>query len=313
MTSPIYLPEAEVERLALSASEIADAMVAAFQQRADGQIAMPDKTRLSVAGSDAFFHAMPAAAPDLLAGVKWVAGSPMNAVRGLPHIDSLLVLSDPTSGRTLAIIEARYLTGLRTAALSLLAARYLARPNAARLGLIGCGLQASTHVEALCAEFPIRSVAMFSRRRASAEALAERIRARDLATLVCDVSAAVVAQSDLVVTSVPAQPGLAGFLDADALPPGAFAAMVDLGRSWRAETVHAFDRGLTDDVAQSRAMSGENPTFAAMHFAGDLSGLCSGRVAARRGADERLAFLFPGNALADLVAGRCVLDRLGRV
>lgn len=307
MTKPVYLSEAEVRDLAPSASELADALASAFRERAAGTIAMPAKTSFSLAGSDASFYAMPAAVPGMAAGIKWVAGSPSNAARGLPHLDALLLLSDPASGLIRAIVEARYLTGWRTAALSLLAARYLALPDAARLGLIGCGLQAASHCKALCEEFPIRSVKLCSRRRETAQDFAARLREHDLAAEISDDPAEVLAECDIVVTSVPAQPGLTGFLDAATLAPGAFATMVDLGRSWQAGSIGAFVRCFTDDCAQSRALAGSNPAFAAMTFHGDLAALASGAVPGRQSEEERIAFLFPGVALADIVAGHLLL------
>ena len=312
MTKPLYLSEAEVQDLAPSAGTLADALAKAFRGPAAGKVAMPAKTSFSLDGSDASFHAMPAAVLGLAAGVKWVASSPANAARDLPHLDALLLLSDADSGLVRAIVEARYLTGWRTAALSLLAARYLARPDATRLGLIGCGLQAASHCEALCEEFPIRSAKLYSRRRETAQSFAVSLGERGLATHVSDEPAEVLAESDIVVTTVPAQPGLVGFLDAARLAPGVFVTMVDLGRSWQAESTGAFDRCFTDDSAQSCALAGSNPTFAAMTFHGDLAALASGEVPGRQSEDQRIAFLFPGVALADIVAGHLLLRRWER-
>jgi ornithine cyclodeaminase/alanine dehydrogenase len=272
---------------------------------------MPAKSNLGLPGGAAFFHAMPAAIPNLAAGVKWVAGAASNARRGLPHVHALLILSDPQTGAPIGVLEAGYLTGLRTAAITLLAARHLARRDSRRLALVGCGLQARTHLDALRSEFPIESVALAGRTPESVRRFADTARADGLAAdTYADANAALEA-ADIVVSSVPAAPGLAGFLDAAALPAGALAAMVDLGRSWRAETTGAFDRSFTDDARQSRELSANNPTFAAMRFTGDLGGLLDGSVPGRCRARERLAFLFPGVALADLVAGHLVLARAG--
>jgi len=125
----------------------------------------------------------------------------------------------------------------------------------------------------------------------------------------CTDPAEALTQADIVVSSVPAQPGLEGFLDARALPPGALAVMVDLGRSWQPDALAAFDRSFTDDLEQSRALSGNNPVFASMRFAGDLGALVGGGAVGRRDDTERLAFLFPGVAFADIVVGQMLLER----
>lgn len=311
MTAPVYLTDDEVRGAALPIGELADALVPAFRKRSEGVVMMPAKTGMHPSGSDAYFHSMPALVPGVAAGVKWVAGSPSNSSRGLAHIHAHLILSNAETGAPIAVVEAGYLTGLRTAALSLLAARSLARPEAKRLGFIGCGFQAQTHLQAFAEEFPVRQVAFYGPRQQSVTAFKEHVaECYGLATLACSHPGEVLASSDIVVSTVPAHRDLEGFLDARALPEGAFVSMVDLGRSWDAATVGDFDRCLTDDRAQSEALAHNNAAFSTMSFSGDLSGLLTGDVEGRRSASERIAFLFPGVALADIVAGQMILERV---
>lgn len=309
ITGPRYLSESDVAALAPAPGELANRLAIVFGQRAEGRIQMPPKANLSSADADAFYHVMPALVPGTAAGVKWAAGSPANSSRGLPHIHSLVLLSDLATGRPTAIIEANHLTGIRTAAISLLAARHLARKNAQHLAVIGCGLQATIHLDALCAEFPLRTVAIHGRRSDSMQRFARHAATKGLIPQCCTDPAEALRQADIVVSSVPAHPGLEGFLDARALPPGALAVMVDLGRSWRADTLAAFDSSFTDDLEQSRALSGNNPAFASMRFSGDLGALVGGGAVSRRDDTERLAFLFPGVAFADIVVGQMLLER----
>ena len=84
-----------------------------------------------------------------------------------------MVVSDGESGHPTAVLEAAHLTGIRTAAISLLAARQLARPDARTLALIGCGFQARTHLEGLSSAFPLTTVLMISRRRETVRRFAE--------------------------------------------------------------------------------------------------------------------------------------------
>ena len=105
---------------------------------------------------------------------------------------------------------------------------------------------------------------------------------------------------DVVVTSVPAGAAPAAFLDAGSLRPGTFVSAVDLGRSWRGETLRAFDVVATDDRVQAKDPS----TRARLAFGGpfdcDLASLVSGAAAGRSDPAERIMFVFPGFALADL-------------
>ncbi|MBB3063738.1 ornithine cyclodeaminase family protein [Limibacillus halophilus] len=308
MTRLLFLNEAEVAALAPPAPKLADALADAFKLRAAGKIAMPTKTKLTTVGNDTFFHAMPALVPGMAAGVKWVGGAAGNSARGLPHINALLVLSDPQSGRPLAVMEANHLTGLRTAGLTLLAARYLAKTDASRLAVIGCGLQAWTHLEALASEFSLEQVAIYGRRLEAVNVFAEKASERGIAPRLCKEADEAITDADIVVSSIPEQPGLKPFLRADRLAPGAFAAMVDLGRSWRSDCLRGFDQTFTDDNQQSLTLRASNPTFEAADFTGDLGDLATGRVAGRVDADARIAFLFPGVALADIVIGRMLLE-----
>src|SRR5215470_14481946 len=73
---------------------------------------------------------------------KSLALNPRNGARGLPVINGLVTVLDGESGVPLAVVDANWVTAVRTAGLSALAAKYLARPDAASIGFIGCGVQA---------------------------------------------------------------------------------------------------------------------------------------------------------------------------
>ena len=102
---------------------------------------------------------MPAYIPFLkAAGIKWVSGFPDNSKKGLPYISGLLILNDPETGLPIAVMDCVWITGVRTAAATAVAARRLARPDSAVLGVLGCGVQGRTNTEALQVDFPISQV-----------------------------------------------------------------------------------------------------------------------------------------------------------
>src|SRR5262245_10143171 len=106
-----------------------------FREKADGRHEMPPKPGVHP-GADGFLHAMPAYLPRLRAlGMKWVSGYPSNPARGLPYISGLLVLNDPETGIPDAVLDATWITALRTAAASAVAARHLARRASHVLGV----------------------------------------------------------------------------------------------------------------------------------------------------------------------------------
>jgi ornithine cyclodeaminase/alanine dehydrogenase len=252
---------------------------------------------------------MPAAIAGVGTGVKWVALSPGNAARGLPHISATMIVADPQTGALASVLEAGRLTALRTAAMSLLAARFLARPDAAVLALIGCGVQARAHLEALRSEFPLRTIRVLGRRRASAETFVQECSATMTGLEVVESPRAALRDADIVVSTVPAQQGLVAFLDARQLAAGATALMVDLARSWHPDALGAFDRHYTDDIEQSRALAPSNPGFAGLQFDADLVGLVSGQATGRQTDAERLCFAYAGSGLADLAVAALLVDR----
>jgi alanine dehydrogenase len=123
---------------------------------------------------DAFIHAMPAYLADTDAvGLKWVAGYPSNQPLGIPYIHGLFVLSDAATGRPLAVMDATWITEVRTAAASILGIRALAEGPVESIGIIGCGRQGHAHLELAGEVFPkLGRVALFDRHSERADALA---------------------------------------------------------------------------------------------------------------------------------------------
>ncbi len=110
---------------------------------------MPAKVYLDLPQYDGDFRAMPAFA-DGSAGVKWVNSHPENVRRyGRPTVQGIYILSDPATALPLAVMDATYLTAIRTGAAAGVATKYLARAEASSVGLIGCGVQAITALGAL--------------------------------------------------------------------------------------------------------------------------------------------------------------------
>jgi ornithine cyclodeaminase/alanine dehydrogenase-like protein (mu-crystallin family) len=140
---------------------------------------------------------MPGVGPDGV-GVKVVTVNPENPERGLPFVHAVYALFDPASLAPLALIDGEALTALRTAAVSGLATRHLALPDAGRLVIFGAGTTATTHLEAMRAVRPIRGVTIVSRTLARAEALADLARRTGLDAEVGEASD--VAGADLVCT-----------------------------------------------------------------------------------------------------------------
>lgn len=121
----------------------------AFQKKTDGEILLPDK--ISVVFDEATqnrINCMPGALlKDKLYGVKWVAVFPENPKEGYRNVTGTMILSELEHGHTLSVMDAGYLTEIRTAAIGATAAKYLSREDSETIGFIGAGQQARRHLD----------------------------------------------------------------------------------------------------------------------------------------------------------------------
>jgi len=305
----LYLSESAVAEAGVSIDDIREACADAYAARARGSVRSVPKAAVTIAPGHAF-HAMPVARPDVsLAALKWVGVIPETGAGGTPSISALVVLSDAATGAILAIMDGRWITAVRTAAVTAIAARRLARPDAAAIGFVGCGVQARSHLAALRRVLPrLRRAVAFSRSEGSAAAIAAEARAAGMEAEMTRDPRAAVAGLDVVVTTVPAAPGFAPFLDPDWIAPGAFVSAVDLGRTWKPEPIARLDIVATDDRSQSEALGREGKLVTSGPFHADLAELVSGKVPGRRNPRERAFFVFAGDALADFAAARVVYE-----
>ncbi len=139
MRQTLYIREEQVREM-LPLVEAIEAVEAIFRDKAEGQVIMPPKLIIPLPGGD--FRAMPAYLPrQNIAGIKVVNSHPNNRERGLPSVMATLVVVEPETGFPLAVIEATYLTALRTAAAGALGTRTLANPNPRKLAILGAGTQ----------------------------------------------------------------------------------------------------------------------------------------------------------------------------
>jgi alanine dehydrogenase len=143
------LTEADVKAV-LSMADLIDTMASALREFSTGGVAQPVRSVIAVGGEHAFFGTMPAYVREPAAlGAKLVTVFGSNAARGLPtHLASILLM-DPETGALRAILDGRYITESRTAAVSAVSSSLLARVDASTLAIIGSGVQAHSHLEAL--------------------------------------------------------------------------------------------------------------------------------------------------------------------
>lgn len=306
----LYLSRADVEAVAVPMPEIIDALEMAFRQHAQGVVEMPPKPGVH-SRPDAFIHAMPAYIPGLEAiGVKWVAGYPQNQERGLPYITGLIVLNDADTGLPLAVMDCTWITAKRTGAATALAAKYLARPDSQTVGILGCGVQGRSNLEALNVLFPLQRVKAYDRRLQNALRYADEVDDKwGLHVEVVDDPRKAVSGCDIVVTAGPILRKPHATIKAGWLDRGAFASLVDFDSYWDPAALHEADKFCTDDVPQLRHyiqigyFQDIPPVYASL---GDL---VIGRKPGRQSAEERTMTANLGLALDDMATAPLVYRR----
>jgi ornithine cyclodeaminase/alanine dehydrogenase-like protein (mu-crystallin family) len=169
------LTETDVKAV-LSMADLIDTMALALRQFSSGGVVQPVRSVIAVGGEHAFFGTMPSYVREPAAlGAKLVTVFGSNASRGLPSHLASIVLLDPETGALRAILDGRYITEARTAAVSAVSSRLLARDDATTLAIIGSGVQARSHLEALAHIHRLREVRVWSpnleRRRAFVDEL----------------------------------------------------------------------------------------------------------------------------------------------
>jgi ornithine cyclodeaminase/alanine dehydrogenase len=300
----LYLSDADVRAVELGLAEVEAAVEAVLAAKAAGSAIMKPKLSLHGDGGALFLASAGLLGTPAYGGVKWVGVADAQA-SGLPHIAGMVLLSDAASGMPVAVLDARWITGVRTAAITAVAARHLAQPDSAAIGFIACGLQARAHLAALKRHFPLATLRAYSRRLSTAQAFAEEARAQGLASEAVEDPRDAVAGMDIVITSTPVVPPTAPFLDAAWLAPGSFAGMVDLGLSWISDTLPALDLVVTDDIAQA----GSERLAYSEPYHGEVAGLVAGSLPGRANAAQRNALLFAGLGLADVAVAAAVYER----
>ena len=313
MTDPslLYLSRQDVVAVGLTMAEILEALETAFREKGEGRVEMPPKPGIHPGGGDNFIHAMPAWIPALeSAGVKWVSGFPENRRRGLPYITGLLVLNEPQTGLPLAVMDCVWITAMRTGAATALSARYLARPDAAVVGVLGCGVQARTNVEALNILFPLTTVVAYDIHPERAEGFAEEAGDRfGLEGAAAATPREAVAGCDIVVTAGPILKIPHATIQPGWLAEGAFASLVDFDSYWHSEALAEAAKFCTDDTAQLRHyqqmgyFQGIPPVWA------DLGELVTGSKPGRESAEERTLAANLGLALDDMAVAPLIYRR----
>jgi ornithine cyclodeaminase/alanine dehydrogenase len=207
-------------------------------------------------------------------------------------------------------MDCTWITGVRTGAASAVAAKYLARSDAKTMGVVACGLQGRTNLEAMACLFPLERVVAYDIDPTVSERYADEMGEK----LGIEVAPSkqlrdAVEGLDLVVTSGPIYKDPAPSIPAGWLAPGSFACPLDFDSYWTTEALQEVDKLATDDSGQMAYYRTVGYFAKTPEPYADLGQIVTGKAPGRESASERNLSLNLGLAIEDVASARIILKR----
>jgi len=308
----LLLTDSDVRKV-LPIAGLADVMERALAAFSSGRVNQPVRSSVHVDKHQAFFGVMPAylSTPPAL-GAKLVTVFSGNAARGLPALYATIVLLDPETGALAAIMDGRYITAARTAAVSAVAVRHLSCQNARVLAILGSGVQARSHAEAVC------EIRLFQEVRAwspTPEHLARFVSDAGAAVRIAANAEDAVRGADVIVlatsSSVPV-------IQSDWIAPGALVISLGAHEPGMREmdpALTARARLIVDSRAAALVEAGDivqgirEGRFTDAHIDAELGEVILGRIPGRRANEEIVIFKSLGMAVEDVAAAQLAYTR----
>ena len=306
----LYLSQKEVIEVGLTMKDVISIVEDVLKEHGHNQYENPPKPGIHPL-KDAFIHAMPGYLPRKKAGgLKWVSGFSSNFNYGLPSIMGLIVLNDVNTGQPLAVMDGGYITAIRTAAVSGVSAKYLAKEDSKVLGIVGAGIQGRYHLLSLKEVLPEIEVArVFDTNEKVLKQLISLMGEHVPFNIeACNSIQEVVEGSDVIVTAT-------GHIDERIYKE----AWVNQGslilpvhtRGWEKSTLSKVDKFIVDDWGQfMHVQGGEDGYYAPLpDLYAELGEIVIGKKPGRENHSERIINFNFGMAIHDISTATQVLER----
>jgi len=308
----IYLTRGDVERCGGDADDIITHVRAALTAHGRKQCEMPAKIGLHPI-ANTLMHAMPAfVAPEHACGIKWAECFPENYKYGLLQTSGLLVLNDVQTGWPVAVMDAIWITAVRTPAVSALAVEKLARRDSRVVAILGCGVQGRGHVSVLPrVASQLDEIRVFDIRPEVAAQLVDELAAGCPCRLV-QVSSVekLVSDADIVVTATTILNKPKPLIRDAWIKSGALLLPVDFDSVFEWETMRRADKFVVDSLDEMRYFmtvgyleNGLPPLHA------ELGEVVAGLKPGRESATELIMDMNIGMGVEDVVIAKSILTR----
>ncbi|KGK98034.1 alanine dehydrogenase [Methanococcoides methylutens] len=252
----LWLDQNDVRSL-LNIPDAMDAVEKAFEQHGRKKVQMPPKSYLYFERHNGDLRTMPAYLEEQdVAGVKIVNVHPDNRQKGLPTVMALFILNSTETGAPLAVMDATYLTDIRTGAAGGIAAKHLARPESRVVGIVGSGNQARTQLLAIANVFDLEEVKVYSKHRDRAEQFKQEMECKAGCVITACSSIEDVCDCDILVTVTPVREPI---VKREWIKPGTHINAIGADAAGKEEleaSILVQSRVFVDDIAQA-SHSGE--------------------------------------------------------
>src|SRR5215469_1340744 len=292
----MHLDEAAV-RAVLRWDRLIAEMESALTAFSSGRVIQPVRSMITIEEDRRYLGIMPAVMPDAM-GLKLVSFYPANAGTAIPTHLAMVLLFRPDTGEPLAVMDGRLITEMRTAAVSAAVTKYLAAPGARVLALLGSGVQAHAHLQALMLVHRFEEVRVWSRTAEHAERFAEQHKAKAM-----PVESAV-RGADVIVTATNAlQPILKGAW----LKPGAHVNAVGSPRpDWRELDDQAMGNTLVVDSREAALKESGDVILSKAEIYAEIGEIFAGAKEAPL--STTTVFKSVGIAIEDIATAKLVYD-----
>ena len=302
MNSSIYLSQEEILDLNIPMKKIIELVEQGLFEHGHKRVENPPKPGIH-SKSDAFIHAMPAYYESLgIGGLKWVSGYPSNRALGLPQIAGLMIVNDMETGMPLAVMDCRWITAVRTAAVSAITAKYCAKEDTSSLGVVGCGVQGRMNLVALKEVIPeLNEISVFDISKEAMKRYKQDFEKElDVNIEITDNVRAAVDGKDMILTATQRLPE--PLIRNEWFKPGCLGFGLEASRAWYGNAILEADKFITDSWDQTvyfyehGAFPDGLPTLHA-----ELGEVVAGVKSGRESPEERILAINIGLALEDVI------------
>ncbi|HSB07172.1 MAG TPA: ornithine cyclodeaminase family protein [Thermodesulfobacteriota bacterium] len=298
----IYLSQEDILDMNIGLMEIIDLVETGLKEHGRGRVENPPKPGIH-SKSNSFIHAMPAYYKDLnIGGLKWVSGYPDNRDLGLPQILGLLILNDMNTGIPLCVMDCRWITAVRTAAVTGITAKYCAKRNASTLGIIGTGVQGKYNLLALKEVIrSIERVKIFDIRREAAENYRDELSKKSGVQITIGENVESVSRgSDILLTAT--QKLEKPLIKNEWFEKGCLGIGLEGSRAWSGEAILRADKFITDDWEQTKYYQTQGSFADGLPSRyTEIGKIICGLKPGRENDDERILAISPGLAIEDMI------------